>query len=118
MIVRVYYNLNKHCWSVQNNGVVIKHETSCLLKDVSFKVYEAGRLRVIREKRKNVHAYAVGELQPEDSLFGSYKELKEITYNPYKFGFFYFKQEEKEVKETIPLLLCSSDKKLFQLTTS
>ncbi len=116
MNVRVYYNLNKHCWSIQQDGIVIQHKTSCLLKDVTFKVYETGRLRVIKEQRKNVHAYAVGELIEEEPLFLSYKECKEITYNPYKHGFFYYKAEEREAKGIVPLLLCSSDKKLFEIS--
>lgn len=54
------------------------------LEDVVFKVSEAGRQRVLREKRKNVHAGVLGTvlgipvLQPADKAF----------YNPYKYDSF------------------------------
>lgn len=88
MKVRVYFNLHKKVWSVQtykpgkgwrvdfhSNG-----RTLCLT-DVTFHVSEAGRQRVLREKRKNVHAYAIGTLV--GWLPSSFK-LKAVSYNPYK----------------------------------
>lgn len=116
MTVRVYYNLNKQCWSIQQNGLVIKHLSSCLLTNASFKVYESGRQRVIKERRKNVHAYVIGEIAVENPLFLLYKTAKEITYNPYKQGFFYYKGNENlPAKENIPFILCSSERKLFEV---
>jgi hypothetical protein len=65
MVVRVYRNLHKHCYSVQAkvNGrwKVSEHRQSLSLRDVTFKVYEAGRLRTIEEGKKFVHSYAIGE---------------------------------------------------------
>ena len=67
MRVKVYYNLHKFQLSVvamegAQKGIVIAHAKSILLGDVVFKVFEAGRQRVIRERRKNVHAYVQGDL--------------------------------------------------------
>lgn len=64
--VFVYRNLNQKCWSVKAmNGVhknrVIFHAGFVLLHSVQFSVGD-GRHRVRTEKRKNVHAGAVGVL--------------------------------------------------------
>ena len=64
--VRVYFNFHKKMISVQSkvNGQwkVVKHVEDILLKNVKFKVSEAGRQRVIKNKRKNVHAFIIGEI--------------------------------------------------------
>lgn len=66
MKVKVYFNLHKHCFSVvslekgDSYGKVVAHVSEIMLSEVKFKVSEAGRQRVLREKRKNVHAYCVG----------------------------------------------------------
>jgi len=52
------------------------------LKNVSFVVGQKGRERVLREKRKNVHAVVRGELINFESK--STDGLQRVTYNPYK----------------------------------
>lgn len=85
--VRVYFNFHKKMISVQAkvNGSwkVVKYVEDILLKNVKFKVSEAGRQRVIKNKRKNVHAYVYGEVieslpHPMNLIFNS------VNYNPYK----------------------------------
>src|SRR5688572_10692765 len=56
MKVFVYYNLRRKCWSIRCKGKVIGHSDKVGLLDCKLKVSEAGRQRVLREKRKNVHA--------------------------------------------------------------
>jgi len=86
--VRVYFNLHKKLLSVQTkvNGrwKVIKHVDGIALRDVCFKVSEVGRQRVLREKRKNVHAFIEGEECP---LYGDINRKLDckVTYNPYKY---------------------------------
>lgn len=62
---RIYFNIHKKLFSIQEKTKkgwrVISHKDSLLLKDVEFKVYSRGRERVLREKRKNVHAFVIGE---------------------------------------------------------
>ena len=62
--MRVYRNLHKKCWSVQQKQKgrwkVVAHAESITLLDCVFRVSEAGRQRVLRESRKNVHAYIQG----------------------------------------------------------
>ena len=65
MKVRCYWNLHKACWSVQDAKMrrVIGHASKVLLREVAFTVSEAGRQRVLAEGRKNVHAFACGDLE-------------------------------------------------------
>ena len=67
MLVKAYFNLHKKCWSViacegEHKGRVIAHCDEMQLTDVNFRVSESGRRRVLREKRKNVHAFVIGHL--------------------------------------------------------
>jgi hypothetical protein len=70
--VRCYWNLHRNCWSVQDARTrkVIGHAAKVLLRDVTFTVSAAGRERVLREGRKNVHAFACGTLAAVDWLDG------------------------------------------------
>jgi hypothetical protein len=101
--MQVYFNLHKKSWSMRDprtGRVVNKDQTQCLvvLRNVTFKVSEAGRQRVIREKRKNVHAFAVGDpvgfgSDPAFNDPGAVARLLAsanvpVSYNPYKAGHF------------------------------
>lgn len=89
-MVKVYFNLHKKKFSVQSkvNGrwKVVKHVDEICLQNVRFKVSEAGRQRVLREKRKNVHAYVIGEEIP--FVPKSYCWQDTVVYNPYKYETF------------------------------
>ena len=111
MKVFVYFNLNRKLFSVKalegpDKGKVIGHTTYLWLKDVTFKVSEAGRQRVLREKRKNVHAGVVGNIDCDISNQGSrnfgYSLLKhhstQVTYNPYRFASFVNKRTWEPVR--------------------
>jgi len=87
MRVQIYYNLHKKCLSVRHKGKVIKHADSVLLEDVKFRVQPAGRAKVLREKRKNVHAYLSGELAEGVSKDTEWLP-KRVSYNPYKYETF------------------------------
>ena len=88
--VYVYRNLTKGCWSLKSlkTGKVIGHAQSLTLKDTIFKVSEAGRQRVIRDKRKNVHAGIVGTVMSPVAGWinsnGVPARKIPVTYNPYK----------------------------------
>jgi len=91
MKVFVYRNLHKNCWSVkalegENKGRVIAHRDSITLYSCKLKVSQAGRQRVLREKRKNVHAGIEGY----DIGLGMFfkDEAYPVTYNPYKYDSF------------------------------
>ena len=76
----VYFNLRKNLFSVRQNGLVVAHERCVVLEDVVFKVSQAGRARVLREKRKNVHAFVKGVLSKQ--YVDKYDGL--ARYNPYE----------------------------------
>lgn len=81
--------MHKKCWSVKNTatGRVILHCNEFEVRNAIFKVSEAGRQRVLREKRKNVHAGIFGEFISAVAVERDNKV--KITYNPYKTDKFY-----------------------------
>lgn len=82
--VRMYWNLHKKIWSVQDckTGRVTDHVPALTLADAKFVVRKAGQERVRREGKKNVHAFAVGHISLNNgtAVFGGRK----VSYNPYK----------------------------------
>ena len=104
MKVYVYYNLHKKLFSVKalegdRKGLVVAHRTHLMLEDVTFKVSQAGRQRVLREQRKNVHAGAQGTWVPDDGdrVADALDTLTALTYNPYKYSTFVNKDTEEPV---------------------
>jgi hypothetical protein len=87
--VQVYYNLHKKCLSVRHKGKVIEHAQEVTLTDARFHVQQAGRERVLKEKRKNVHAYISGKLKETFWFTQAPKYIwtakQRVTYNPYKY---------------------------------
>ena len=103
MRVYIYWNLHKHLFSVKDtrSGIVVAHSIQAVIKDATFAVSQAGRARVLRERRKNVHAGVRGELvfeqtkgrgvEPFTKLERYNLDMRgwtRITYNPYKYDSF------------------------------
>jgi len=90
--VKVYFNLHKKLFSVQDakTGLVIGHTEAINLNDCTFKVSEAGRQRVIREKKKNVHAFVIGHYVADQAG----NETEKANYNPYKYSSFVDSNEQ------------------------
>jgi len=61
---------------------VVEHTKDIVIRNAKFVVSEAGRQRVLKEKRKNVHAKIVGERFPFSPLIFAYRD--KVSYNPYK----------------------------------
>lgn len=96
--VFVYYNLHKKVWSVKDwkTKRVIAHVTNITLKNCTLKVSEKGRQRVLKERRKNVHAGVLGTItSPIENI--EKDKRKELTYNPYKFDSFVYKLDGYKV---------------------
>lgn len=97
MKVFIYFNLHKKCWSIKalegdDKGRVIAHAVSFVMSNCTTKVSEAGRQRVLREKRKNVHAGIVGQLQRHSmhmELPADLQMSNKLSYNPYKGATFF-----------------------------
>lgn len=80
--VDVYRNLHNNLFSIRDrkSGLVVAHGEGFKIHDAITKVSEAGRQRVIKEGRRNVHAYITGvyggELEQE--------AIDEVYYQPFK----------------------------------
>lgn len=97
--VFAYRNLHRDCWSVKAlegklKGRVIYHAKAVTLWNCTFKVSEAGRQRVLREQKKNVHAGVVGMLDESTANWIPMSMGKPVTYNPYKYDSFVYKGTE------------------------
>jgi len=107
MRVFVYFNLHKKCFSIKalegdRKGRVVAHSETVLLEGCKFKVSEAGRQRVLREKKKNVHAGVTGVwINAEDRIESHFNFLtmvgRQVTYNPYKYASFVVKATEQPI---------------------
>ena len=77
--------------SGSDKGRVIDHSHVVALADGVLKVSQAGRQRVLNEKRKNVHAGCQGEIVTLDKSQVQARQWVEVTYNPYKYESFVLK---------------------------
>ena len=84
----VYQNLHKKMWSIKQTGLVVAHADSLFMREAKFTVSEVGRQRVIKEKKKNVHAGIVGYLAASIELKATHNHSS-VGYNPYLAGVFY-----------------------------
>ena len=98
--VRMYWNLHKKIWSVQDckTGRVTNHVTALTLADAKFVVRPAGQAKVRREGKKNVHAFAVGTAGFRDGI-AIRGHGRPVTYNPYENDTFVFADTGEPVTE-------------------
>jgi len=80
--VYVYFNLHKKIWSVRQSGKVVEYTNRIMLKDARYLVAQAGRKKVLREKKKNVHAGVSGYVV--DRVPNVPDFCTTVHYNPYK----------------------------------
>lgn len=89
--VEIYKNLHNGLFSVRQNGLVVAHVESFSLSDVTFKVSESGRQKVLRERKKYVHAFVVGKLSEinctDNDIITSNPHTR-VRYNPYTLSSF------------------------------
>jgi hypothetical protein len=85
-LVFVYRNLNRKgvVWSIKDwkTKKVVDRVTEVYLIDAELKVSDAGRLRVLKEMRKNVHAGVKGTRVPKYPWSDNLNWIR-ATYNPY-----------------------------------
>ena len=110
--VRMYWNLHKKIWSVQDckTGRVTDHVTALTLADAKFVVRPAGRAKVLREGKKNVHAFAVGHISLMNGV-ATCMTGRPVTYNPYKNDTFVFADTDEPVTDTHAISLFIHDGK-------
>ncbi len=81
-----YRNLHRGLWSIlARNGLVWKRLREVSLTNVSFVVRQGGRARALKEGRRNVHAFAKGELRAFGRKPGKAQQLR---YNLVAGGFY------------------------------
>lgn len=122
----IYKNLHKNRFSIRilegpAKGKVIAHCSKVLVEDVDFVVSEAGRQKVLREKKKNVHAFVRGRvvamsgdlsdlakdfgLRRDEFPFSPVRSIglkakgKDVTYNPYRGASFHIRKTEHPVSK-------------------
>ena len=105
--VKVYRNLHKKgvVYSVMDaqSGLVLGHSEAMVLSAVAFEVNAAGRERVRRTGKKQVHAFVTGYwcgpyYAGDWDLFTGMCD-RAVTYNPYKYETFVRRDGESPVTE-------------------
>lgn len=134
----VYWNLHKKCWSIkalsgENRGRVVGHASHIDMACVEWKVNQSGWRRVLREKKKNVHAGAVGIIERWLGIDGNSRADSEgptlhqlllrtpevpgmVTYNPYKANAFLDVDTGKPVVFSKAAFLCP-DRRVYSYGT-
>ena len=95
MKVRVYWNLHRRKWSIQQDGLVVDHMKCVVLEDAKFVVRKSGQKRVREENKKNVHAFAVGHMSEysvstSEYLKKAFGNWSRVKYNPYTDDYFMY----------------------------
>ena len=85
-MTEIYRNLHRKDWSIRNKGIVTQHTKTAAISPAKFVVQPAGRKKVLKEQRKNVHAFIKGQLTTIPADWQTWKQAK---YNPYLFDYFY-----------------------------
>ena len=85
---------------INGSWKVVDHVEQIWLGDAKFKVSEAGRQRVIKNKRKNVHAFIIGEIT------NGFKSLDldpflTVRYNPYEMDKFQCQNKDISSAKTV-----------------
>jgi ribosomal protein S27AE len=115
--VMVYRNLHKDTFSIQYKSKVILHADYVKLTDVEFRVRPGGNKKVVNEKKKNVHAFVIGNLvdyceypcenlpsEPNDNI---------VTYDPYKYQSFVLKTTQEPVYRASEVKMIYTKNKIF-----
>lgn len=83
--VQVYFNSDIKQWSIRQGKVKVHCEYVCL-RDAEFKVSQRGRERVLKNKRKNIHAFITGYIvrEPAKIPYNIDQPWDAVSYNPYQ----------------------------------
>lgn len=82
--LKVYRNVTRQQWSLLRDGRLAEHAHRLVLSDCTLVVSPAGRDRVRRERRKNVHAYVLAATARTRLPVGTRDKLVQLYYNPYR----------------------------------
>jgi hypothetical protein len=118
MRVECFFNLTRKRFSLRQRGKVITHCDEVVILYPTFVVQEAGRQRVIREKRKYVHAFVRGlwiisgtrEMEQVNQLTAG-ATWRRARYNPYQTATFVDAETGEPVRVATVARLTIIDKK-------
>ena len=99
--VKVYRNLKNGLFSVQFGGLVVAHLATVQLTGVVFKVTETARQRVLAQRQRNVHAYAIGTYTSAAQPTAT----EPISYNPYQAGHFFRVEDQAPIHSATAVVL-------------
>lgn len=99
----VYFHYRKKCFSLQQNGLVVLHAPTVVLKDVTFTVSEKLRQKVIASGVKNVHAKVHGTLSQLTA--GSLEGYREAWYRPQAVSTFVDRETMQPLTECKEIIL-------------
>jgi hypothetical protein len=101
LTTRIYRNLQTGTMSLQQkvnkSWLVVGHVTNAAIEYPKFHISQSGKLRVIREQRKNVHAWIEGRLI---GITADSSGLEEIHYCPYTSETFLWKKTGDPIEST------------------
>ncbi|PSB51581.1 hypothetical protein [Chamaesiphon polymorphus] len=119
-----YRNLNNGLMSIRqkigSSWLVVGHTDNLIIQNPIFHVSETSRQRVIRTRKKNVHAWGCGILVGRN--LKSLPQLKEISYDPYLLPFFSWRDIDRRIDRADYLIIidnrayCPIDLSQSQLT--
>jgi hypothetical protein len=99
--VRVFRNWERGCYSIMQNGLVRASARAVRLREVEFRVREAGRRRMLDGGPRNVHAFAVGRLvdfvHPDEGRELEALGGRGVHYDPHRFGTFVDRETEDPI---------------------
>ena len=110
----VYWCITQDGWSIRNpkTGRVVAHVPSVAVINARFVVQEGGRQRVLRERRKNVHAYVRGQVAL--AIPPGMSQGRQIRYNPYEMDHFQWADDRTRVV-ACPMIIFDRDGKVYAL---
>lgn len=102
MPVRVFKNLKHDCYSIMQCGQLKASAKQVILADVEFRVRESGRQKMLRERKKNVHAFVIGRLvefvHADEPRNLSEPSGRGAIYDPYRFATFVDRETQAPLK--------------------
>lgn len=117
MRVEVYWNFHRKCYSVRalegpEKGRVVDHLQQLVVKDAKLVVRQAGRAKVLREKRKNVHAFVRGTWVARSEWHPVGAQPVGLAYNPYVYESF------MAIPEPADVAVAAFEARMVHLTTT
>ena len=105
-------------WSVRDKGKVKHHVGIVVFKHgAKFVVQPAGREKVLKEKRKNVHAFVRGDVTivsadlKKWNNFVDNNKTRLVSYNPYKKNHFYYVDTGERIEQADDVVMVVNDGK-------